>query len=66
MDRLEETGVGDAIHTTVLGYEVALLQEHIETHPEMSTFSKMVNMAVMQYFMDRIEIINGGTDDKER
>lgn len=55
--RLEETGVSAGIHVSILTYEANLLTEHVESHPEMSAFSKAVNMAVQQYFIDRIEII---------
>lgn len=64
MNRLDETGVGSSIHNSVLAYEVALLQEHIDTN-DMSEFSRMVNLAVMQYFIDRIEIVTGETNDPD-
>lgn len=57
MDRLHETGVSAGIHVEVLAYEANLLTEHVSNTPGMSEFSKMVNLAVQQYFIDRIEII---------
>ena len=57
MNRLDRTGVGAALHISILEYEAELLTDHVEQHPEMSGFSKAVNAAVQQYFLDRIEII---------
>lgn len=61
MSRLEETGVGSALHVAVLTYEAELLTDHVEAHPEMSGFSKAVNAAVQQYLLDRIDIITTET-----
>jgi len=59
MNRLDETGIGAGIHVTVLEYEANLLTDHVEANPSMTGFSKAVNMAVQQYLIDRIQIIQG-------
>lgn len=58
MNRLDGTGVGASIHINILTYEANLLTEHVESHPQMSDFSKAVNAAVQAYFIDRIKIIS--------
>jgi hypothetical protein len=57
MIRLDETGVGGSIHVSVLAYEVALLQDHLDSLTNPNAFTVGVNRAVQAYLMDRIEII---------
>lgn len=57
MIRLDETGVGHTLHASVLAYEVALLQEHIDSLSKTSGFSASVCKAVQAYLLDRIEIV---------
>ena len=56
-DRLDDTGIGGALHVRVLEYEAELLTDHVEAHPEMTDFSRAVNAAVQAYLLDRIKII---------
>jgi hypothetical protein len=58
MIRLDETGVGASLHVSVLAYEVALLQDHIDSNPNANAFSKSVCAAVQAYLLDRITIIS--------
>ena len=57
MNRYKTTHISAKTHIDVLTYEANLLTDHVEDHPQMSPFSKAVNAAVQQYFIDRIEII---------